>query len=90
MGGSGQSSSGLAGFFSGNVTVSGNLNVSGTKNVRIDDPLDPAHTYLAHAAIDSNEVLNVYSGNVTTDGTGTATWRFPPTSSGSTPTSATS
>jgi hypothetical protein len=51
--------------------------VNGTKNFRIDHPLDPAHKYLQHAAIESNQVLNVYSGNVTTDKTGTATVRLP-------------
>ena len=79
----GSSSSGYAGYFSGNVsvtsnlTVGGNLNVTGTKNFRIDDPLDPAHKFLVHAAVESNEVLNVYSGNVTTDGHGSATVRLP-------------
>jgi hypothetical protein len=73
----GQSSGGIAGFFSGNVQINGNLTASGTKNFRIDDPLDPAHKYLLHAAIESNQVLNVYSGNVTTDGKGTATVALP-------------
>ena len=73
----GQSSSGLAGFFSGNVRppLNGNLTATGTKNFQIDDPLDPAHRYLLHAAIESNQVLNVYSGNVTTDEPATATVR---------------
>jgi len=74
----GQSSTGLAGFFGGNVSVSGNLNVTGTKNFRIDDPLDPQHKFLEHAAIESNEVLNVYSGNATTGANGHATVTLPP------------
>ena len=44
--------------------------MTGTKNFRIDDPLDPKHKFLQHAAVESNEVLNVYSGNATTNGNG--------------------
>ncbi len=46
---------------SGNTNIGGNLNVTGTKNFRIDHPTDNTK-YLQHAAIRSNEVLNVYSG----------------------------
>jgi hypothetical protein len=69
---------GLAGEFSGNVEVRGDvevtqdLNVTGTKNFKIDHPLDPENKYLFHAAIESSEVLNVYSGNVTTNNNGEA------------------
>ena len=79
----GQSSTGLAGFFSGNtsitgdLSVSGSLNVTGTKNFRIDDPLDPKHKFLQHAAVESNEVLNVYSGNATTNRNGSASFALP-------------
>jgi len=48
---------------SGNTNIGGNLNVTGTKNFRIDHPTDNTK-YLQHAAIESNEVLNVYSGVV--------------------------
>jgi hypothetical protein len=69
---------GIAGWFQGILDVQGDLNVfGGTKNFRIDHPLDPANKYLVHAAIESNQVLNVYSGNITTDKTGTATVRLP-------------
>jgi hypothetical protein len=68
---------GLAGKFNGNVEITGNLNVSGTKNFRIDHPLDPANKYLYHAAIESSEVLNVYSGNVTTGANGEAVVTLP-------------
>ena len=74
----------FAGFFdgdvkaTGNLTVSGNLNVSGgTKNFKIDHPLDPQNKYLYHAAIESSEVLNFYSGNVTTDEAGDAVVQLP-------------
>jgi hypothetical protein len=74
----GQSSNGIAGWFQGILDVQGDLNVfGGTKNFRIVHPLDPAHKYLQHAAIESNEVLNIYSGNVTTDGRGLATVPLP-------------
>ena len=71
------SGSGLAGKFDGNVTVTGNHNVSGTKSFVIDHPLDPANRELYHAAIESNEVLNIYSGNVTTGADGFAVVELP-------------
>jgi hypothetical protein len=67
-----------AGIFTGEVKVDGDLNVvNGTKNFMIDHPLDPANKYLIHAAIESSEVLNVYSGNVTTDARGIAVVALP-------------
>jgi hypothetical protein len=36
----------------------------------MDHPLDPANKTLMHAAAESNEVINFYSGNATTDATG--------------------
>jgi hypothetical protein len=62
----------LAGNFTGDVLIDGALNVTGTKNFRIDNPLDPENKYLLHAAIESSEVLNIYSGNVVTDANGDA------------------
>jgi hypothetical protein len=61
----------------GAVTVAGNLYVGGTKNFRIDHPLDPANKYLFHAAIESSEVLNLYSGNVVLDVSGEAVVQLP-------------
>ena len=66
-----------AGLFSGSVGVTGDLSVTGVKAFHIDHPLDPSNKYLNHFAIESNEVLNTYSGNVATDGTGTALVRLP-------------
>ena len=74
---------GFAGLFFGFVEVNGSLRVDedlsvhGTKNFKIDHPLDPANKYLLHAAIESSEVLNVYSGNVTTDENGDAVVALP-------------
>ena len=73
----------VAGSFLGSVEISdsldvgGDLNVVGTKNFKIDHPLDPQNKCLLHAAIESSEVLNVYSGNVTTDNNGDAVVTFP-------------
>jgi hypothetical protein len=78
--GSGQgsgASDGLAGRFIGQVMIDGDLDVTGTKNFKIDHPLDPENKYLVHAAIESSEVLNVYSGNVTTDLNGDAMVNLP-------------
>ncbi len=75
---------GRAGFFVGDVAINGDLgvgqdvqingslSVTGTKNFKIDHPLDPENKYLSHAAVESSEVLNVYSGNVTINKEGEA------------------
>ncbi len=70
---------GFAGLFGGAVEVQGNFNVTGggTKNFKIDHPLDPENKYLYHAAIESSEVLNIYSGNITTDENGEALVTLP-------------
>jgi trimeric autotransporter adhesin len=62
---------------SGDVNITGNLSASGTKNFRIDHPLDPANKYLLHAAIESSDVLNLYSGNVVLDASGEAVVQLP-------------
>jgi len=61
----------------GDLAVEGKLNVSGTKNFKIDHPLDPENKYLYHAAIESSEVLNLYSGNVQLNEKGEAAVRMP-------------
>jgi hypothetical protein len=75
--GTGPLGTGAAAVFHGVVTVLGDLNVAGTKNFKIDHPLDPENKYLIHAAIESSEVLNVYSGNVVTDANGKASVGLP-------------
>ncbi len=75
--GAGPAGVGLAGDFFGNVSIAGDLNVTGTKNFKIDHPLDPANKYLLHAAIESSEVLNVYSGNAKLDNQGGAVVTLP-------------
>lgn len=71
------SGSGLAGSFTGDVSVIGNLTVSGTKHFKIDHPLDPANRYLYHASVESSEVLNVYSANAVLDENGEAKVQLP-------------
>ncbi len=61
----------------GDLFVAGNLKVFGMKMFHIDHPLDPENKYLNHAAIESSEVLNVYSGNITTDANGNADVQLP-------------
>ncbi len=47
------------------------------KEFKIDHPLDPANKYLVHASVESSEMMNIYSGNVTTDEFGLATVTLP-------------
>jgi hypothetical protein len=68
---------GRAAGFLGFVAINGDLNVTGTKNFRIDHPLDPENKYLVHAAIESSEILNVYSGNIKTNDQGEAIVTLP-------------
>ena len=69
-------SSNYAGKFDGNVSVSGTLK-AGAKDFKIDHPLDPAHRYLSHASVESDEMKDVYDGNVTTDAQGNAVVSLP-------------
>jgi hypothetical protein len=74
----GESTTGLAGYFLGNVIIDGNFEVAnGTKNFLIDHPLDPANRTLAHACVEADEALNVYSGTATLDDKGRAVIRLP-------------
>jgi trimeric autotransporter adhesin len=62
----------------GDLVVAGKLQVtSGMKMFHIDHPLDPENKYLNHAAIESSEVLNVYSGNIITNADGEAVVTLP-------------
>jgi len=82
QGGSGGSGNGDAGIFGGDILVTGNINnlsrdIASATGVRIDHPLDPANKYLTLSSVQSAEMLNVYSGNVTTDEFGVATVTLP-------------
>jgi len=66
-----------AGWFQGDVRITGDLDVVGTITkgagaFKIDHPLAPEDRYLVHSFVESPEMMNVYNGNVTTDGRGEA------------------
>jgi hypothetical protein len=60
----------------GDVGVTGTLSAS-AKTFKIDHPLDPANKFLVHASVESSEMMNIYTGNVTTDELGLATIKLP-------------
>jgi len=74
--GSNGAKNGFAGFFSGDIQVTGAI-TAGTKDFKIDHPLDPANKYLAHASVESSEMLNMYTGNATLDASGSASVPLP-------------
>jgi hypothetical protein len=57
--------------------VGGNITSTGIKAFTIDHPLDPENKMLHHFALESNEVLNSYSGNVFTNAKGKAIVKLP-------------
>lgn len=59
------------------VYCNGALAATGTKSFQIDHPHDPSNKYLRHFAAESNEVLNMYRGNVQLDANGEATVTLP-------------
>jgi hypothetical protein len=72
----GSSDTNYAGYFAGNLYVSGSI-TAGTKDFAIDHPLDPANKYLMHACVESNEMLDVYSGTAVADSNGRSTVVMP-------------
>jgi len=60
-----------------NLVVSGTIS-GGSKSFKIDDPLDPANKYLTHTSVESPDMMNIYTGNVTTDEHGLAVVSLPP------------
>jgi hypothetical protein len=69
-------SGGYAGYFTGRVEVLGPLVKSGG-GFRIDHPLEPENRYLNHSFVESPDMMNVYNGNVVTDGDGSAVVELP-------------
>jgi hypothetical protein len=65
-----------AGYFSGDVNVTGTLSKGGGA-FKIDHPLDPENKYLQHSFVESPDMMNVYNGNITTDGAGYAVVTLP-------------
>jgi hypothetical protein len=66
----------LAGYFDGYVQVIGNLSKAGG-SFEIDHPVDPANKYLYHSFVESPDMMNIYNGNVVTDGSGNAQIMLP-------------
>ncbi len=66
----------FAGYFLGNVHISGTLSKS-SGSFKIDHPQDPANKYLVHSFVESPDMMNMYNGNITTDGSGLATVVLP-------------
>ena len=44
---------------------------------KIDHPLDPENKYLSHSFVESPDMMNVYNGNISTDGNGLAVVELP-------------
>jgi len=64
-----------AGYFDGDLYAA---NASaGIKAFKIDHPADPANKYLYHSSVESNDMMNMYNGNVVTDENGDATVALP-------------
>jgi len=65
----------------GNLTVA-NLTVTGTLtkpggSFKIDHPLDPENKYLYHSFVESDDMMNLYSGNAELDDDGRAVVMLP-------------
>ncbi len=65
-----------AGYFQGNVNVTGTISKGGG-SFKIDHPLDPTNKNLYHSFVESPDMMNIYNGNVITDGSGYATITMP-------------
>ena len=68
-------STNYAGYFSG--TLYATTASSSIKSFKIDDPRDPANKYLYHSSVESNEMMDLYKGHVTTDASGDGTVQLP-------------
>lgn len=72
---------GMYSYDDGGITqhldVGGNFWAGGTKSFVIDHPQDPDNKFLRHFCLESPEVLNVYRGSATLDGTGQAVVSMP-------------
>ena len=73
---SGFSPNNWSGYFQGSVNVVGTLYKS-SGAFRIDNPIDPAHSYLQHSFVESPDMKNVYDGVVTTNGKGFGAVKLP-------------
>jgi hypothetical protein len=55
----------------GSAAITGTLSKGGGA-FKIDHPLDPENMYLYHSFVESPDMMNIYNGNVVTDGAGYA------------------
>ena len=53
-------------------TVVATTLIAQVKDFRIDHPLDPDNKYLSHSSVETNEIANIYNGNVKLDENGSA------------------
>ncbi|HLO43627.1 MAG TPA: hypothetical protein VK175_04785 [Leadbetterella sp.] len=60
----------------GSAHIAGNLSKAGG-TFKIDHPQDPLNKYLSHSFVESPEMINIYSGNITTDSDGVAKVSLP-------------
>src|SRR5215475_2192065 len=67
---------GKAGRFLGDVEVTGTL-TKGGGSFKIDHPANTENKYLSHSFVESPDMMNIYNGNITTDGSGRATVELP-------------
>jgi hypothetical protein len=58
-------------------TIKADLIIAQSKDFRIDHPLDPENKYLFHASLESDEMANIYNGNVKLDKNGKALVELP-------------
>jgi hypothetical protein len=72
----GQSDSGFAGKFVGNVDITGTLSKA-AGSFKIDHPLDPANKYLYHSFVESPDMKNLYDGIAVLGSNGTAVVELP-------------
>lgn len=64
------------GYFNGDVNVGGTV-VKSADEVKIDHPLDPKNKFLSHSTISSDQMTNIYHGNVILNSDGSAVVDLP-------------
>jgi len=64
-------------YAAGDLSVTGSVTLSGGRELKIDDPVDPANKFLYHAAVQSSDMMNIYSGNAILDRRGEAEVSLP-------------
>jgi hypothetical protein len=63
-------------YANGRVHVQGTLSKT-AGSFKIDHPQDPENKFLIHSFVESPDMMNVYNGNITTDGNGLAVVTLP-------------